>query len=240
MPGRSHGSICSLGVTEVGSKRLCVTSGLRLETLMPGGMCWPLSTASTQVVQHHFPSSGCAGWLENPCAKGNWKVAITFLSLSTSRWSGQRDPSFFMGFNHSQGWQCSLQFPGPDLAVPCVILQGNHSGKREIKGRTFLLRMTLKSYIAKTSSPKWENGGIEGCFSLFLCMPHHENINNKASSWFLVLPAASPGWHTEVRLLPRGWRGELCSRDSSAKNTLPVSRWGGHCFTLVPGGINGK
>lgn len=75
-----------------------------------------------------------------------------------------------------------------------MILQGSFvfSGRREIKGRTFLLRMTLKSYIAKTSSPKLENWGIESALSMFLCMPHHAAFNNKTGSSFFVLSACLP------------------------------------------------
>lgn len=109
---RSHGSICSPGVTEVGSKRLCVTSGLLCRVWKRWcleGLAGRWATASTQVVQSRFPSSGWPGWLENPCAKGNWKVATTFFSLSTPGWIWLERLFIIWGFNPTQGWQCSLQ-----------------------------------------------------------------------------------------------------------------------------------
>ena len=85
-------------------------------------------------------------------------------------------------------------FPVQDQATLHMILQGGFvfSGRREIKGRTFLPRRTLKSYIAKTSSPKLENWGPEVALSLFLCMPHRADFNNKTSSCFLALSACIP------------------------------------------------
>lgn len=60
-----------------------------------------------------------------------------------------------------------------------------------------------------------------------LCMPHHENINNKTSSWFLMLPACLPWVTCRGQVPSMSLEGrELCSRHSFAKNKLPVSRWG--------------
>lgn len=126
---RSHGRICSPEVTEMGSKRLWVTSGL-LCRVWRRWCSEGLSSHRAQPARRwsgavSHPRDVLAGWkILVPRESGKWQPQPSLFQRPGE--SGWRVPSALWGFNHSQGWKCSLQIrvvshgAGPGCSTCCT------------------------------------------------------------------------------------------------------------------------
>lgn len=168
-------------------------------------------------------------------------------------WSGQRVPSFFMGFNHSQGWQCSLQIrvfgiSSARSGYPVCDTVGQFFWEDGNKGKDIFTKDDIKQLYCKHKLSKIRKWGNWRCF-----FP----ISLHASSWkcqqqnHLLIPCVAclfplGGMQRSGSFHVAGEK-ESCVQGTALQRinylwAVGSNGWqvGGHCFTLFPGDITGK